>query len=252
MAGDGTRVLVAVASDGAGSAGHSEEGSALACSLFLNEMEALFGEEGEGDVRQVSREFMEGWLTSFRREVDLRAEHEGLNSREFACTFLAAVIGDDCAAFAQIGDGAIIVPSPEEPEEYLYVFWPEQGEYANQTYFATEDGAAVKLRYDLIPRRVDEVAVLTDGLQNLALHYQTQTAHTPFFQPIFAWLRPAADGYSDKFTASLAGYLNSPKVNEGTDDDKTLVLATRRSPAAAPTVDESTPHPQEDAATSIQ
>ena len=39
-AGDGTRVLVAVASDGAGSAKRSEEGSSLACSLFLGEMEA--------------------------------------------------------------------------------------------------------------------------------------------------------------------------------------------------------------------
>lgn len=252
MAGDGTRVLVAVASDGAGSASHAEEGSELACSLFLNEMEALFGEDGEGDVRQVNREFMEGWLTSFRREVDLRAEYEGLTARDFACTFLAAVIGDDCAAFAQIGDGAIIVPSPEEPEEYLYVFWPEQGEFANQTYFATEDGSAARLRHDLIHRRVDEVAVLTDGLQNLALHYQTQTAHTPFFQPIFAWLRPAPEGYSKRFTSSLAGYLNSPKVNDATDDDKTLVLATRRLPAAAVPASETSTTPQEDAATSVQ
>lgn len=251
--GEGSQVLVLVASDGAGSASRSEEGSDLACSLFLQEMKALFGEEGEGDVRQISREFMEGWLTSFRREIELRAEHEGLTARDFACTFLAAIVGDDCAAFVQIGDGVIIVPSPEEPEEYCYVFWPEQGEYANQTYFATEDGAAGKLQYDLVPRRVDEVAVLTDGLQNLALHYQSQSAHTPFFQPIFAWLRPAPDGYSEKFTASLAGYLSSPKVNECTDDDKTLVLATRRRLTEAdPPRGETTPHDQKDATTAIQ
>jgi hypothetical protein len=252
-AADGTRVLVAVASDGAGSASRSEEGSALACSLFLSEMEALFGEEGDGDVRQVSREFLEGWLTSFRREVDLRAEHEGLTARDFACTLLAAVVGEDCAAFAQIGDGAIVVPDPDEPGEYNYVFWPEQGEYANQTYFATEDGAASRLQYDLVPHRVDEVAVLTDGLQNLALHFQSRTAHAPFFRPIFAWLRPAPDDYSEKFTASLSGYLNSPAVNDCTDDDKTLILATRR-PASAPAMGEAepAPPPQEDAPTAIQ
>ena len=251
-AGDGSQVLVAVASDGAGSADRSEEGSALACSLFLREMGALFGEEGEGDVRQINREFMNGWLTSFRREIELRAEHEDLAARDFACTFLAAVVGDDCAVFAQIGDGVIIVPSPEEPEEFCYVFWPEQGEYANQTYFATEDGAAGKLQYDLVHRRVDEVAVLTDGLQNLALHYQSQTAHTPFFQPVFAWLRPAPDDYSEKFTASLTDYLSSPKVNECTDDDKTLVLATRRPAAADLSPDERPPHDQEDDTAAVQ
>src|SRR5215207_4421812 len=120
-AGDGAQVLVAVASDGAGSASRSEEGSSLACSLFLSEMQALFN-EGGGDVRQVNREFLEGWLISLKREIDLRAEHEGLTARDFACTFLAAVVSEDCAIFAQIGDGAIVVPDPDEPEEYCYVF----------------------------------------------------------------------------------------------------------------------------------
>jgi hypothetical protein len=251
---NGSEVLVAVASDGAGSSKRSEEGSALACSLFLQEMEILLGSDGSGEVREISEEFVKNWLTSFQREVALRAEHEELKPRDFACTFIAAIVGHDCAAFAQIGDGAIIVPSPEEPDEYCYVFWPQQGEYANQTYFATDADAHEKIQYELVPHRVDEVAVLTDGIQGLALHYQSQTAHNPFFQPIFAWLRPAPEGYSDKFTASLAAYLNSPKVNESTDDDKTLVLATRRESSAIPpsSPPEQTTQEQGDAATALQ
>lgn len=249
----GFEVLVAVASDGAGSAKRSDEGSALACSLFLQEMEALLGPDGSGDVREITQEFVKNWLTSFQREVALRAEHEKLSPRDFACTLLAAVIGGDCAVFSQIGDGAIIVPSPEEPDEYCYVFWPQQGEYANQTYFATEANAQENLQYDLVSRRVDEVAVLTDGIQGLALHYQTQSAHNPFFRPVFAWLRPAPEDYSEKFTASLAAYLNSPKVNESTDDDKTLVLATRRPPVeSTPQPPEQPPQEQGDAATVLQ
>jgi len=251
--GDGSEILVAVASDGAGSAKRSDEGSALACSLFLQEMEALFGAEGPSDVREITEEFVKNWLTSFQREVSIRAEHEGLTPRDFACTLLTAVVGSDCAIFAQIGDGAIIVPSPEEAEEYCYVFWPQQGEYANQTYFATETNAHENLQYTLVSHRVDELAVFTDGIQGLALHYQTQSAHNPFFRPVFAWLRPAPDDYSEKFTASLAAYLNSPKVNESTDDDKTLIIATRRPPAeAAVPSPEQMPHEQGDAATALQ
>lgn len=231
---DGSEVLVAVAADGAGSAKRADLGSALACSLLVQEMGALFGPGGAGDVSDITNDFLTNWLTSFQREVDIRAEHEQLTARDFACTFVMAVLGESGAVFAQIGDGAIVVPSPEEPDEYCYVFWPQKGEYANETYFATQAEAHTRIQYDYIPRCIDEVAVLTDGIQDLALHYETQTAYNPFFRPVFAWLRPAPDTYSNQFTKSLAAYLDSEKINEATDDDKTLILATRRMPCAEP------------------
>lgn len=231
---NGSEILVAVASDGAGSAKRADEGSALACSLLIQEMNALFEGDAEGDLSEITKEFFANWLVSFQREVTIRAEHEKLKARDFACTLVAAIIGEQSAVFAQIGDGAIVVPSPEEPEEYCYVFWPQKGEYANETYFATDPEAHTRIQYVIVSRRIDEVAVLTDGIQNLALHYQTQSAHSPFFRPVFAWLRPASQNYTDKFTASLATYLASEKINQATDDDKTLILATRRTISQEP------------------
>lgn len=101
-------------------------------------------------------------------------------------------------------------------------------DYADQVPFADPPEAAERLEFELVNERVDEVALFTDGLQNLALHFQTQTAHTPFFRPMFEWLRPAPEGRREKLSASLAAFLDSPKVNDCTDDDKTLILATRR------------------------
>ena len=224
---NGSEVLVAVASDGAGTARRADEGSALACSLFIQEMEALFGADTESDVSEITKEFLTNWIISFQREVTIRAEHENLRARDYACTLVAVIAGEQGAVFAQIGDGAIVV-SAEEPDEYCYVFWPQNGEYANETYFATEPEAHARMQYGYVPRRINEVAVLTDGIQNLALHYQTQSAHNPFFRPVFAWLRPACENDIDKFTASLGAYLASEKINQATDDDKTLILATRR------------------------
>jgi hypothetical protein len=67
---------------------------------------------------------------------------------------------------------------------------------------------------------------LTDGLQRLALDFTARTPHLPFFQPLFAALRAAPD------VESLAGpfreFLDSQRINERTDDDKTLVLAISR------------------------
>lgn len=231
---DGSEILVAIAADGAGSAKRANVGSALACSLLVREIETLFDGNTQTDVADITEDFFKNWLTGFQSELANKAAEEELRVRDFACTLVAAIIGMEGAVFAQIGDGAIVVPSPEEPDEYCYVFWPQKGEYANETYFATDIAAHTRLQYDYAPRRIDEVAVLTDGIQSLALHYQTQTAHTPFFRPVFAWLRPARENYTDSFTTSLATYLDSEKINQLTDDDKTLILATRRTLPANP------------------
>lgn len=222
----GQAALVAVASDGAGSARRAEAGSALVCSLFVEEIRLLF--EGGGGARQITREFVEGWVKRFQNLITLRAGAEGLQPRDFASTFLATVIGSDCAVFTQIGDGAIVISSVEEDDQFRCVFWPQQGQYANTTYFLTDEDAAGRLDYGMSDRPINELALFTDGLQGLALHYQTRSAHAPFFLPIFSWLRPISGGYSEKLSSSLASFLDSKKVNERTDDDKTLILATRR------------------------
>jgi hypothetical protein len=219
-------VLVAVASDGAGSAKRAEVGAQLACSLMINEIVTLF--ECKGAVREFTREFVQAWIGRFQSEVLVRAEAEGLRPRDFACTLLAAVVGIDSAAFVQIGDGAIVVSCSEEPDDYAWIFWPQKGEYENQTTFATDAGAREQFAHEIHEEGIDEVALFTDGLQRLALHFQSQTAHSPFFRRLFAFVRPTPDGFSPALSASLAAFLDSPQVRDRTDDDKSLILATRR------------------------
>ncbi|MDI3478830.1 MAG: hypothetical protein PWQ59_2355 [Thermoanaerobacterium sp.] len=223
---EGEPVLVAVASDGAGSARYSEIGSKLVCSLFIEEMNAFFNKGFT--VSNYTREYVEEWLIKYQSEVSKLAKMQGSVIRDYACTILAAIIGREEAVFFQIGDGAIVVSSREESDNYCWVFWPQKGEYENVTYFITDFKPSNNcLDYDNIEKSIDEVAIFTDGLQRFALHYKTQTAYTPFFRPFFTSLRDKNEGYCDEIAKSLAVYLNSNRVNERTDDDKTLVLATR-------------------------
>jgi hypothetical protein len=78
-------------------------------------------------------------------------------------------------------------------------------------------------------------------LQRLALHYEGRTAHAPFFRPMFAPVRAADPGRAETLSTQLAAFLGSQPVNARTDDDKTLVLATRREPLPA----ETAPGPEE-------
>ncbi|MFN8542148.1 MAG: PP2C family serine/threonine-protein phosphatase [Thermomicrobiales bacterium] len=231
--GDGSPLLVAVVADGAGSAARSDEGAQLACGLFVERIRALLADGG--GPRDLTREFVATWLARFQGEIATRAEAADAAPRDYACTLLAAVVGDDSAAYCQIGDGAIVVAAPDDPEDYGWVFWPQQGEYENTTHFATDPAATNLIAVEQADLPVDEVALFSDGLQRLALHYEGRTAHAPFFRPMFAPVRAADPGRADALSAQLATFLASPPVNARTDDDKTLILATRRSTAPVET-----------------
>ena len=91
--------------------------------------------------------------------------------------------------------------------------------------FVTDPEFTSALEVEIWHERVDELALLTDGLQPLALHYSTRRTHQPFFAPMFERLRASQPG--EGLAGALRQFLSSAAVNARTDDDKTLVLATR-------------------------
>lgn len=222
----GSEVLIAAASDGAGSAALAQLGSSLACDLFVDDVKSHI--EG-GSANTISSDiFFAELVGKFRQLVTGWSRAESTRMQDFACTLLAAVVWRDHAVYFQIGDGAIVESRRDEPDRYTVVCWPQQGEYANTTNFLTDTDAAEKVFREVKSGAIDEIAIFTDGIQRLALDYRARSAHAPFFAPFFAWLRPHGGGYSRELSNSLTVYLNSEKINARTDDDKTLILATRR------------------------
>ena len=219
----GGNVLILICSDGAGSATHSARGSRLACRAAMRVISAALanGFTFEGDE---ALDAPLHWAEQVHDCINEVAEAEGLVSRDFACTLLLAVLGESHSIFLQLGDGAIVTSNGSSID---VVFWPDRGEYANATWFITDKRSIGRVQ---IARtgRVEEVALFTDGLQSIALDYSTKRAHPPFFLPMFRALRAVAS--SDELQVALKRFLDSPPVNERTDDDKTLILATRLPP----------------------
>jgi hypothetical protein len=210
-------VLVAACSDGAGSAEFSHLGARRAVMGFMEEASDLEGTP--------TRESIEAWVGRARDRIFEEAEAQGALPRQLACTFLAAIVGEDWAAFVQIGDGVIVF---DGEAGYDVAFWPDNGEYANTTRFLTQADYLEHLRIEIVGRRISELAMLTDGLQMLALDFAESRAHDRFFAPLFRTIRAGPD--EETLTASLLSFMDSKRVNERTDDDKTLLLATRRIP----------------------
>jgi hypothetical protein len=216
-------VLLLACADGAGSAEHGEQGAKFACEAIAQEIrEALSHGLGVSDI---DREAMATWHRRVREQLAAESAASSSRLREFACTLLVAVLGEQSAVFSQVGDGAIIIP---DGDGYRTVFWPQSGEYLNTTNFLTDEEYHCHIDFHAQPAPVDEVALLTDGLQMLALRFVDKSVHSPFFLPLFQALR-AAEPVAG-LQAPLHTFLTSRAVNGRTDDDKTLILATRRLP----------------------
>jgi hypothetical protein len=213
-------VLVLACADGAGTAPHAEVGARLACHGIARH---AFRDFAEGlEVAAVDRDTVLSWHVRLRNDLEEQGQRLDVALSQLACTLLLAVVGTDGAVFSQVGDGALVTGGPGG---YAPVFWPQSGEYANTTNFVTDEAFAEHLAFEARPGRLDELALLTDGLQLLALTFADRSAHQPFFRPLFRRLR-AASG-REGLSRSLRDFLSSPAVNARSDDDKTLVLATR-------------------------
>ena len=212
-------VLVGVVADGAGSALRAEHGAGVACETIGEHLK-----NWDQSVCDLTQEILTAWIQDVRQRIQAVAELENLTPRDFACTLLLAVVGGKSAVFSQIGDGGIVIGTVEG---YASVFWPDGGEYANMTHFVTDDDALEHLQFARVAAP-DELAMFSDGLQMLALNFGLRQAHAPFFHPMFERMRKSDARACDSLCERLGDFLNSPKVNERTDDDKTLILATRR------------------------
>jgi protein phosphatase 2C-like protein len=220
--GDGAEAtLVACVADGAGSAKYSEVGSAMACTAIAENAKAYFESRGRFDELQLEDAI--AWCENGRARIREEASVRDCGIRELATTLAVAVIAPLRSFFFQIGDGAMVLRSRGV---YGVVFWPQSGEFANSTNFLTADDYRKRLEFLATPSHSSDVAMFTDGLERLALRFDSQTPHVPFFDPLFQALRASDD--LDNLSEQLRRFLGAEAMQSRSDDDKTLILATRR------------------------
>ncbi len=221
-------LLIAVA-DGAGSAKYGAHGATTAVQAAIEQAERLL-------LRQIEPFEHDQWLSALtgiftfshkalvqRAREPLSEEYDATTPapllRDFATTLLLAIVTTHWIAVAQIGDGAVVIQYQNGPLNSLTP--PRQEGYINETNFLTQSGYAEYTHYTVLPRlKLKGLALLTDGLELLAMHFPDNTPHEPFFNSLFQF---AAS--SEANPAELQQFLSSERVCARTDDDKTLVLA---------------------------
>ena len=255
---DNGTLLIAVA-DGAGSASHASDGAQHVVNKALDIIKNSFEQEGEPtnqeDWNNRLIHVLDVVHTSLQQLADNNLlEHTELKStqiieplmslpfvnkgseieedtkkisfspslREYATTLLLAVVTSQWIAIAQIGDGMVVVQDTNGKLQMLTM--PDHGEYINETNFITDSKYREHIQFFIKPDiSVKGIALLTDGLQMLALDFATNLPHEPFFLPLFE----IAATQTASANQELENFLSSERVCERTDDDKTIVLAVR-------------------------
>src|SRR5205085_8625169 len=125
--------------------------------------------------------------------------------------------------FFHIGDGLAVVDASDETP--AVVSMPENGEYANETYFVSGEQWREHLRFTAFVPPMTRLALMSDGAMPFAMAKHNGGFYKPFMDPVEAYLAGVKE---EEGSAALAGTLGDPRTHGITTDDKTLLIALWR------------------------
>jgi hypothetical protein len=228
-------ILIVAAADGAGSAKHSDLGAKVAVDSALRYIESIILDNlTYSDACEVNftksrfTTILASWdevavdvVRQAFMSVQTIANDSNLPIKELASTLLVVVASDIGIAALQIGDGAIIVNTLENCFVPLTI--PPQTEYINETVFLISPTAIESMQINTFGK-VKQLAIMTDGIQMLALEMKERKPYNPFFSTIFNFA--AHTSSEEKSVSDLEKFLVSKRVRQYSHDDITLLLAS--------------------------
>lgn len=224
------QVLIGAVADGAGSAAHAEVGAQLATTIILDYLEAsekwLQKQQSSWltlpneHVKEVAQEFFTKAVKYILKKLDQQVQANRYEMQDVACTLIAFVATPHSIAAMQIGDGFIVVRLKDQ--NYTLMFQPDKGEYANQTTFLTSPNALSTMKTQVVFGSQSFICAATDGLESVAIRRSDWTPFSPFFNPLEEFMAETVN--PDQNDGYLVDFLTSERLNQRTNDDKTILL----------------------------
>ncbi len=215
-------VSFSIISDGAGSTTMGRYGAALICYSFCQKVREHF----KLNSILPNDDELWSWVDHTRELINYSASKRNMERREFSATLLALLITPLDVITLHIGDGSIVARKVDE--QWLSLSWPDSGEYASTTYFLIDDPHP-KLKISRYKNEFNAFSLFSDGIESLALDFKNRCPHPPFFNSLLKSVdESCSTGEIIKLSSALAAFLNSQKVNERTDDDKSLIIISTK------------------------
>ncbi len=204
--------LVAVVSDGAGSAKYGKTGAKALCTVLCDLLKnADFENIEEHIIKAVKIVREKLCLHRFNKSKN----EEGLSL--FAATLVGVVYKEKRGVFFHIGDGAAL--SLRDGGSFV-ASRPENGCFSCETFFFTQQAWRENLRFTKFDN-AKNILLMSDGVTSFAFQADFGDIEKKFIMPINDFL-----GKEDniiKARRALSNTLNTPKAQKLNPDDKTLL-----------------------------
>ncbi len=215
--------MILVASDGCGTARHSDKGANIITSEVV---ECLSYWLRNSTVVPELPDLLIFSLGHANQCLTKTATRLSISVIELAATCACLIVGPDRFAAAQIGDGIITGISHGICG---CLFWPNQ-EYANVTHTLTAKDWRRNIQiYSSAPNSVvpESWLIVTDGIQSISCDYEKKTPVPGFTSVLVEKLRILSQTSCESAQAALEALLRSERVDSVVTDDKTIITAFR-------------------------
>ena len=206
--------IVAVVSDGAGSAKYGRIGAKCVCETATRIL-------SRADFSQIKQSIIDGIQSSrdilINHRLNKQKNENGLI--DFAATVVGVVVQKNKGIFFHIGDGAGIALSENKTDSYI-ISEPENGIFSSETFFYTMDDWKDSLRFTTF-KDASSLFLMTDGVTKFALKKDERNIEKNFLTPIEKYLREEKN--KRRAERALKNTLETPKASAICADDKTLM-----------------------------
>lgn len=244
---EGTHILVAAVSDGAGSCEHSQLGSRFLVESAITLLTRLIQtqlDENNALSLQTGHWRKESFLLFKQLKADLRqyADQEQIEFKSLSATLMLTISDGSFVCCAHVGDGRAAFRDAEG--NWLPMLSPTKGEEANQTLFITSDlwDADILSPYFgtyVYEESITALSLLSDGCERSSFeilkydeqeekYYDPNLPFKPFFEPNYANLLKMKTALFDQgqINALWEKFLTAGNQTlRHETDDKTMVLA---------------------------